>query len=143
MKYNQNSLFVHIAYFTISEAEVMKSSTRSNNRRRTKLAAAAAFAAVSSSLFHATPVDAIPGKLRRERKPTQHVEAPDLHRNIIETEETPIGNIPQQYIVGGTTAPKDRYGYYTSVYQRYGSVDYHICGASLITPDIVLTAAHW
>lgn len=55
---------------------------------------------------------------------------------------TYIEPTPQSYIVGGTQAPKDRYGYYTSVNQQYGSVDYHICGGSLIHDDIVLTAAH-
>ena len=49
---------------------------------------------------------------------------------------------PQQYIVGGNRAPVDRYSYYASVYQRYGSSNYHICGASLIHDDILITAAH-
>jgi len=49
---------------------------------------------------------------------------------------------PQQYIVGGNQAPTHRYGYYTSVYESFGSANYHICGGSLIHDDIVLTAAH-
>ena len=49
---------------------------------------------------------------------------------------------PQQYIVGGSRAPVDRYSYYASVYQQYGPSNYHICGASLIHDDILITAAH-
>ena len=49
---------------------------------------------------------------------------------------------PQQYIVGGNRAPVDRYSYYATVYQRHGSSNYHICGASLIHDDILITAAH-
>ena len=70
------------------------------------------------------------------------------HRKRRRSQETtliypqPPEPAPQQYIVGGNRAPVDRYSYYASVYQRYGSSNYHICGASLIHDDILITAAH-
>ena len=42
-------------------------------------------------------------------------------------------------IVGGNIAPKGRYNYIVSLTTRDG---HHLCGGSLIAPDIVLSAAH-
>ena len=42
-------------------------------------------------------------------------------------------------IIGGFSAPKDRYPYYVSLSDRFGD---HRCGGVLVAPEVVLTAAH-
>lgn len=51
---------------------------------------------------------------------------------------------PQQYIVGGTPTPPGRYPYAASLITEnpFSAALRHECGATLIGPDILLTAAH-
>ena len=48
---------------------------------------------------------------------------------------------PQQYIVGGTSIPYHHYPYLVSLGTDDGAKD-HTCAATLIAPDVLLTAAH-
>lgn len=52
------------------------------------------------------------------------------------------GSFADKRIVGGADAPTGRYQYYSSLYSGTPSEDNFVCGASLIAPDMVLTAAH-
>ena len=99
--------------------------------RRKRLLAASIVGALFQPAVQAN--DEAPALRRRRRRSVQETtliypEAPEPS--------------PQQYIVGGSRAPVDRYSYYASVYQQYGPSNYHICGASLIHDDVLLTAAH-
>lgn len=46
--------------------------------------------------------------------------------------------LPQTKIIGGSSPPQDRFPYVASL-TYFGS---HLCGGSLIAPDVILTAAH-
>ena len=48
---------------------------------------------------------------------------------------------PEQYIVGGTSIPYHHYPYLVSLGTDDGADD-HTCAATLIAPDVLLTAAH-
>ena len=48
---------------------------------------------------------------------------------------------PEQYIVGGTPAPSNRYPYLVSL-STDASATNHDCAATLIAPDVLLSAAH-
>jgi len=50
--------------------------------------------------------------------------------------------LPSARIIGGTIAPRDRFPYAVSLVDPTRSPASHVCGGSLIAPDIVLTAAH-
>ena len=55
----------------------------------------------------------------------------------VKSDQNIFNHIPR--IIGGENAAKYRYPYMVSLTTERGS---HICGGSLITPDVVLTAAH-
>ncbi|KAL7469802.1 hypothetical protein ACHAXS_010065 [Conticribra weissflogii] len=64
-----------------------------------------------------------------------HSPSPNRRRRL-PSPRRPTSPFPR--IISGTPAPPDRYPYIVSLTYR-GS---HLCGASLIAPDVVLTAAH-
>ena len=54
--------------------------------------------------------------------------------NVFDTEES----FKEMRIIGGDNADRDEFGYTVSLEDDIG----HFCGATLIRPDIVLSAAH-
>ena len=56
--------------------------------------------------------------------------------------ESDYNPVPIQYIVGGMTTKPKRYPYFAALYKVIDGKKYHICGATLIHDDILLTASH-
>ncbi|KAL7500408.1 hypothetical protein ACHAWT_008882 [Skeletonema menzelii] len=63
---------------------------------------------------------------------------PDINTDNIITENT--NNLKQPRIIGGQTTTRDRYPYAASLIDAKSNR--HLCGGTLIAPDIILTAGH-
>ena len=60
-------------------------------------------------------------------------------RGSTQDDQVPNAELVIPEIVGGTSANSKDYPYMVSVQNKDG---YHVCGATLIAPDVILTAAH-
>ena len=86
--------------------------------------------------------DNIFGEEREEERSSSSLPAAFLP-NITATGtiSSPLSNLKQPRIIGGQSTVRDRYPYTTSLIDT-SSTNRHVCGGSLIAPDIVLTAGH-
>eukprot|EP00569_Conticribra_weissflogii_P008434 CAMPEP_0171360184 /NCGR_PEP_ID=MMETSP0879-20121228/1079_1 /TAXON_ID=67004 /ORGANISM="Thalassiosira weissflogii, Strain CCMP1336" /LENGTH=629 /DNA_ID=CAMNT_0011866477 /DNA_START=197 /DNA_END=2083 /DNA_ORIENTATION=- len=88
----------------------------------------------TESASSSSPLKSIHASLRRRRTQERH---PPLSSSSSSSSSSSL-RLPSPRIINGTPAPRDRYPYIVSL-TYHGS---HLCGASLLAPDVVLTAAH-
>ena len=65
---------------------------------------------------------------------------PNITSTNFITEDTNMNNLKQPRIIGGQSTTRDRYPYAASLVDS--KTNRHVCGGSLIAPDIILTAGH-
>lgn len=74
-------------------------------------------------------------KYRRRRRASQNMFTPDQAST---TAEETTNVVPDLRIINGVSAPETRYPYSASLQYK----NQHFCGGSLVSPNIVITAAH-
>ena len=133
----------HEAVFRLIESQYKKGNLKENSRSNRRETISTIAKGERSYLFWAEDVKSqkIKSKWLRNKQTNNNKEE---RKPVSERYVPPSRQNERKTIIGGTQSDLHRYPYMVTLqyYYEYYYSHYHRCGATLIAPDIVLTAAH-